>query len=568
MNNNSHNNSCPQQTEANCSAKIPVSLVTTIKPKFLSKRLCLDNGTVKKSGGGALFKGQVEIVHLDGLEGFQKFLPTLGTDQALVYGLPTISPARIVTKEDYARRKEPNDMITRTKEHFGWNDGPGILMLDYDPQTGTPSLSREELASILREVIPGLSDVQMLWWASASASSFITNTETKEQLAGQKGQRLYIPVKDASDIPRAGEAIIEYLWAAGHGHFDVSKAGSLLSRTVFDSSVWQSNRLDFAAGAICVPPLEQNRGAPKKIDGTIRVADTQTLIPNPSSDIQTAADAERKIEKKKVGAEARGAQEKWIGERVSEMTEPTADQEAIDLARATAKRAIKHGVLNGDIAITVLMNGKRQEMTIADILYDAATYHGQLTLDPLEPDYQNHKLVGKLFVIGARPRLHSFAHGGRTYKLMRQLAEVELVRGRSREATDATSEIMRIQPDVFDFGGALVVIERGKVFPLDDAGLAHYLGGVTQFWRWHKLPSGDLVKVLEDPAPKVVKQLLSIGSRRKLKPLTAVVTAPTLRPDGTVLDTPGYCPSPLYLNHSDKISMFCGEVFDDTEAFF
>ena len=28
------------------------------------------------------------------------------------------------------------------------------------------------------------------------------------------------------------------------------------------------------------------------------------------------------------------------------------------------------------------------------------------------------------------------------------------------------------------------------------------------------------------------------------------------------------CPSPLYLNHSDKISMFCGEVFDDTEAFF
>ena len=28
------------------------------------------------------------------------------------------------------------------------------------------------------------------------------------------------------------------------------------------------------------------------------------------------------------------------------------------------------------------------------------------------------------------------------------------------------------------------------------------------------------------------------------------------------------CSSPLYLNHSDKISMLCGEVFDDTEAFF
>ena len=30
----------------------------------------------------------------------------------------------------------------------------------------------------------------------------------------------------------------------------------------------------------------------------------------------------------------------------------------------------------------------------------------------------------------------------------------------------------------------------------------------------------------------------------------------------------GKCLAPLYLNHSDKISMFCGEVFDDTEAFF
>ena len=538
MDHSSPSDPCPQETGTASTPQIPISVITAIKPKRLSKQLYLKDGQIDKSGGGVLAEGQVKVVQVDNLEGFKELLPALGTDQALVYGLPSISPARVVSKEEYARRGEPNDMITRTKDHFGWNDGPGILMLDYDPHPGTSSLSREELVSILREAVPGLSDVQMLWWASAS--SFITNVETGEQLAEQKGQRLYIPVMNAADIPRAGEAIIEYLWAAGYGHYAVSKAGSLLSRTVFDSTVWQANRLDFAAGAICVPPLVQNRGMPLMIDGAVYLADTRTLIPSPSTEFQAVGDAERKSEKRKVETEAKKVQEKWIEDRVSQMTEPNADEEAIDLARATAKRAIKYRVLNGDFTITLLANAKRQEVTVGDVLDEPAKHHGQLTLDPLEPDYQNHKPVGKLYVMGARPRLHSFAHGGRTYKLVRQLAEIELVRGRSREATDTTLEIMRLQPDIFDFGGALVVVEQGRVFPLDDAGLAHYLGGVTQYWCWRKLRDGGLVKVLEDPAPKVVKQMLSLGPRRKLKLLTAVITAPTLRPDGTVLDKPGY----------------------------
>lgn len=43
-----------------------------------------------------------------------------------------------------------------------------------------------------------------------------------------------------------------------------------------------------------------------------------------------------------------------------------------------------------------------------------------------------------------------------------------------------------------------------------------------------------------DPPPALVKQILALGERRKLKPLDAVVTGPTLRPDGSVLDQPGY----------------------------
>jgi hypothetical protein len=38
----------------------------------------------------------------------------------------------------------------------------------------------------------------------------------------------------------------------------------------------------------------------------------------------------------------------------------------------------------------------------------------------------------------------------------------------------------------------------------------------------------------------VAKPILSLGAGRHLKTLSAVVTVPTLRPDGTVFDTPGY----------------------------
>ena len=66
-------------------------------------------------------------------------------------------------------------------------------------------------------------------------------------------------VADASDIERAGQVLFDRLWLAGHGYFKVSSAGTLLSRTLVDGSVYQPSRLDFVAGAVCKPPLVQER---------------------------------------------------------------------------------------------------------------------------------------------------------------------------------------------------------------------------------------------------------------------------------------------------------------------
>lgn len=57
-------------------------------------------------------------------------------------------------------------------------------------------------------------------------------------------------------------------------------------------------------------------------------------------------------------------------------------------------------------------------ITVAEILADPATYDGCQTLDPVDPDYNNRSIVGRLFLDGAASVLNSFAHGGTAYTLL------------------------------------------------------------------------------------------------------------------------------------------------------
>ena len=77
------------------------------------------------------------------------------------------------------------------------------------------------------------------------------------------------------------------------------------------------------------------------------------------------------------------------------------------------------------------------------------------------------------------------------------------------------------------------------MLPLDEHALSYHLAGEVQFWQ-HRKAGGDFIAVDIDPPARLVRQILSLGPRRRLKPLSAIVTAPTIRPDGSVLSTPGY----------------------------
>lgn len=538
------NATLPVTTLAPSTDKTTASLtvVTAVKPDRLAKRLRLDpDGRLEKIAAGQLLEGTARRKTVRDLAHLAEGLTRLEPNQALTYGVTEAANVRIITEAAWKKRGRPDTDIPRTRRNFAWPAGPGILQIDHDPPKGGTALTREGLIGALRDAAPALADVGMLWWPSAS--SHIVNTTTDEDLTGLRGQRVYMIAKDARDIERAGAVLFRRLWLAGYGHVEISGAGSLLVRSPIDPMVYQPERLDFAAGAVCEAPLEQRRGEPVLIPGTNGVVDTKAAIPDLTADEDAQVKGLIAAAKADAKAEANLVREAWLDNRAAEIAGNDADDAQLAAARRTASRAVEARTLLAEFRVSVFVDGDAVSLPVGELLKDPNRWHGALTLDPLEPEYGGHKPVGKLFLHGA-PTLFSFAHGGASYRLLPALREVQLVTGRTNEAVDNCLAALREDPTTFDFGDALATVENGKIFSLDEHAGGYHIGSRAQFWRYHQPPKAKEAKrQLEDPPPRVVRPILSLKSRRNLKPLTAVITAPTMRLDGSVLDVPGYDPA-------------------------
>lgn len=515
-----------------------LSIITATKPKRLSKGYSLGaGGDLLKSPGGNLVTGKVEARELADLSDLAATLQELTPAQALVYGVPINPASKIMTRKGFADAGRPEGATTRTNDAFAWPQGPGVMMLDYDPRAGGKALDRDGLVQAIRAAAPGLADAILLWWPSASSCIFAGTTIMR----GLEGQRLYMLVQDAADIPRAGKALVARLWLAGHGHIEISKSGAMLERTIVDASVWQPSRLDFAGGAELGAGLRQDRGEPVTIPGAVERIDTRATLPDLTPEERDRLAAIMAEAKGAAHPEAEGVKEAWVDARVQEMVAPEdrGDPEAIKEAESVARRALETGVLSGDFVLHVQTGGKVEALTVGCLLDHRERYHGCLTRDPLEPDYDGARMVGRLFLMQARPTLHSFAHGGKTYRLHRAPARIELVKGHTSEAVTETIDKLRRDPVAFDFGGQLAIAEAGRVHPLCIDALAYHLAGITQFWKL--VQRGDVtVPVDADPPAALLKQIIAQGERRNLKPLDGVITGPTIRLDGSVLNKPGY----------------------------
>ncbi|MDB6179627.1 hypothetical protein PAF17_19370 [Paracoccus sp. Z330] len=392
-----------------------LTVIHTTDPPKIGKGFRLRGGALVADHHPLLVAGPAEVVSVADLSAFADLLGGLDAgSQVLTYGRLAADAVEIVTKAH-----EGNGAIARTRDSFSWPSGPGIVLLDYD--AGEVD-DMHEVAAILTDAQPALDLHQQLWWPSSS--SHICKAGGRD-LTGLRGARGYMIAKDARDIPRAMVALVARLWLRGHGRIDVSASGQLLERCILDSSVWQPERLDFAAGAVCGEGLEQRRGEPVLLNpDRLPVADTRGLFPPLNRDEARAFDLIKTRAKaaKMTAAEAQRAIWARARDVAAIMRDRPSLTEAEVEAAADADRATR-------AAITKLATAPRAVLPAGHVLHVSksetvaagditADWQGRRLCDPLEPDYRGWNRCTSVLLVGGRVTLKSWAHGtGRLFNI-------------------------------------------------------------------------------------------------------------------------------------------------------
>lgn len=242
--------------------------------------------------------------------------------------------------------------------------------------------------------------------------------------------------------------------------------------------------------------------------------------------------------KVQVRPEASAAVESYISMKAEEIAKSQGRSKATNEDQATARRAVHGGVLDGAFAVPLYDDeGGTEWVPVRELLANPDRYDGRLGPDPLDGEGPQK---AKVFAKGPRPCIHSFAHGGRVFILSRCVEWIELQPGRAAEAAEAAAEALNRCPDVVSYGGRVACVYGGTLIIFDKAGLQYLLGSRLQFFRNKTQPNGGFVQLLVDPLRTVVDMMNVPDIVRKLRPINAVITAPTMRLDGTLLEAAGY----------------------------
>ncbi|WP_243438982.1 hypothetical protein [Fundidesulfovibrio soli] len=537
------------------SAPFSITGISAVIPGCLSKSFLLDaEGNLVKKPGGQLVEGRAQHLRISSMANFAKFLSSLKTNQALCYGVPRgLAPneqVQLVTKDAAQEGK-----IARSRDYFDWPVGPGILMNDYDPRPGQSALTREALRHALIEVCPPLASAPTVM--TDSASSWISNTEVDDGwLRAEGGLRAYILVADARDIPRAGKALFDRLWLAGCGYCIVSKSGLILNRTIIDAAVFQPERLDFAAGARCVPPLAQDRPDPEVFNNEATPLNTVEAIPDLTSAEQVELKALVAAAREEVAEEARSARGKWAAERLEEYKErlrergDKLDAEAEEASLKAFRRAVEEQKLPSYFELS-LESGER--VTVGDLLREPDRYHAQRCRDPLEPDYGNDNRIGFINLhSGGRPHIWSHAHGGQWFELLPQKVVLQFREGDGPLLFQTADTVLARDGDVFEVAGRLARVvgkNGGAVKHITAPWLALRLEDRIRFERYSMSQKAWVPKDCPRDLPG---RIIDSQGGWSVKRLSGIIKAPLLREDGSLLSVPGWDRATELLHFSDE----------------
>lgn len=440
----------------------------------IGKQFKLVDGKLEKIPLGQLYAGSYDRKSFNSPEEFIEQLCSVSTNQVITGSVPLDGTLHggISTK-----RRPEEGALPRDIEHYGFPDGAGVMTLDYDPNS--IAFKKDELIALLRTVAAIPPEAALIWWCSAS--SHIYNGDVEIQ--GLRGQRIYLLVEDARDIKRAGEVLNDRCWLLGYGRISFSEAGHRLLRTIFDEAMYENARLDFAGGAVCEEPLTQNRGVPENVGGP-EFLDTSKAFADLSADEAAIVERLKKDAKDKALPESMRLKALWIEnrkdvvrDRLMKADKTLSELDAEDRARHILRAAVEGNSLAGDYELELeFLDGKTEIATVAKVLDNKVKYHKVRTRDPLERNHRGGEYCGMLFLDQSAPRLFSFAHGGVTYKLIRQSVSVEVKEGDQSIIAKIIAKSLLAYEDLFLSGGVLVYASGGVFIPLAANDLGQLIG--------------------------------------------------------------------------------------------
>jgi hypothetical protein len=496
----------------------------------LTKAFGLDSdGTLTKTTRATLVQGRAQRESVADLHGLADRLAALTHAQAVGWGLCLAgADVRVVPQRDAV--KGDASAVARTRENFRFAHGPGVMMLDHDGAQGQP-LDRDALRAALIAAVPALAQAPILWRPSTSAGLVAPDGRA---LTGMHRHRLYIPVADASLIPDAGKRLEELLWAAGCGWYEVGSAGQALKRCLLDASVWQPERLDFAAPPILSDGISRPLAAERHIYGDAdALFDLRaiTALPNAAK----AADERQHAARAAVRVQCAEQRARWATERAPSLAARRGIR--VEQASALLERASGAQVLTGCFE---LVTQAGDVVTVGQVLDAPTRWHNERFADPLDPEDRDRRVAFVNLRSGGRPYLYTHRHGGMQFELLRQSSRIRVGRGRRTEATDAVLDALRGRGELYEFGeGAVAYITDARARTVSVDWLLDHLGRVCEFYS-ERVLGGELTESNEDAPLYVARAVLAKHGQRDFKRLAGVITAPTLRADGSVLDEPGY----------------------------
>ena len=156
---------------------------------------------------------------------------------------------------------------------------------------------------------------------------------------------------------------------------------------------------------------------------------------------------------------------------------------------------------------------------------------------------------------GERPYIYSHAHGGVRYTLTRPPVRILVAVGDKGRITRETEAVISALGEIYDYGdGGSVKITKSRIRPVSPDLLADYIDRNVCYYAIPRKPRGEFEERPRDAPIYLPKRILARHGERGFPRLEGLVTAPTLRRDGTILDMPGYDDISGLLDVSDLAS--------------